>query len=59
VYSGLDSGLAIAPVLFGVFMDQHMVASLFIGVAIFQILAIATAVNVGNNTRARQLAAQA
>jgi hypothetical protein len=35
------------------------VASLFIGVAIFQILAIATAVNVGNNTRARQLAAQA
>lgn len=52
VYSGLDSGLAVAPLLFGAFMDGNHPAWLFVGVAMFQVAAILTAVNVGGRTRA-------
>jgi MFS family permease len=44
VYSGLDSGNAVGPMLFGMLMDGGHPAGLFIGVALFQTLAIATAV---------------
>lgn len=53
VYSGLDSGLAIGPLLFGLVMDAGRPGWVFAGVALFQALAIATAVGVGGNTRAR------
>lgn len=54
VYSGLDSGLAIGPLLFGLVMDAGRPGWVFLGVALFQALAIATAVGVGGSTRARQ-----
>ncbi len=55
VYSGLDSGLAIGPLLFGLVMDAGRPGWVFAGVALFQALAIATAVGVGGTTRARGL----
>ncbi|MCS0806816.1 MFS transporter [Massilia agilis] len=47
VYSGLDSGLALGPLLFGALMDASHPAWVFVGIALFQALAIATAVTVG------------
>ncbi|MET0981424.1 MAG: MFS transporter [Telluria sp.] len=52
VYSGLDSGMAVGPWLFGTLMDDGHPAALFIGVALFQTLAIATAVGASVNGRA-------
>lgn len=52
VYSGLDSGMAMGPLLFGTLMDDGHPAALFIGVALFQTLSIATAVGAGANGRA-------
>ncbi|MGJ9417536.1 MFS transporter [Massilia sp. CMS3.1] len=52
VYSGLDSGMAVGPVLFGLLMDGGHPAGLFIGVALFQTLSIATAVGAGGRGRA-------
>jgi MFS family permease len=46
VYSGLDSGLAIGPLVFGALMDAHQPAWIFYAVALFQLLAIFTAVGV-------------
>jgi len=51
VYSGLDSGMAVGPVLFGMLMDGGHPAGLFIGVALFQTLAIATAVGASGRGR--------
>jgi FSR family fosmidomycin resistance protein-like MFS transporter len=53
VYSGLDIGLAFAPLMFGALMDAHHPAWVFVCIGVFQVLAILTAVNVGLNTRAR------
>ena len=47
VYSGLDLGLACAPLFFGGLMDQQAYGSVLIGIAIFQSLAIFTALRVG------------
>ena len=47
VYSGLDVGLALAPIVFGVFMDHRRFAQVLIGIAILQALAIFTALRVG------------
>lgn len=55
VYSGLDSGLAIGPLLFGAAMDAGHPSWVFAGIAFFQALAIATAVGVGGSTRSAQL----
>ena len=52
VYSGLDSGLAIGPLLFGALMDGGHPSWVFICIALFQLLAIATAVGVGGRSRA-------
>lgn len=49
VYSGLDIGLAGAPVLFGALMDANRPAWVFIGIGLLQCLAIATAIGVGNS----------
>lgn len=59
VYSGLDTGLAIAPLLFGALMDADHPAWVFIGIGIFQCLAILTAVSVGANTVRNTLKAEA
>lgn len=47
VYSGLDTGLAISPAIFGAFMDGGHPAWVWIGIAIFQMLLIANALSVG------------
>lgn len=47
VYSGLDSGLALGPLLFGAIMDADHPAWVFAAIAVFQGLAILTAVGVG------------
>jgi MFS family permease len=51
VYSGLDSGLAVGPLMFGALMDANHPAGVFVGIAIFQALVILTAIGVGSNTR--------
>lgn len=52
VYSGLDTGLSVGPLLFGTVMDAGHPGWLFAGIALFQALAIGTAVGVGGSTRA-------
>lgn len=47
VYSGLDLGLALAPLLFGALMDLGRFSAVLIGIAVFQSLAILTALRVG------------
>jgi MFS family permease len=55
VYSGLDSGLALGPLIFALMMDANQPSWVFIGIALFQFMAIATAVGVGGSTRAMRL----
>jgi MFS family permease len=46
VYSGLDVGLSIAPILFGRLMDRGMFPAVLYGVALFQGLAVVAALRV-------------
>jgi len=55
VYSGLDTGLSVGPLLFGAVMDAGHPGWLFLGVALFQLLAIGTAIGVGGSNRAVRL----
>jgi MFS family permease len=55
VYSGLDSGLAVGPLLFGLQMDAGKPAWMFATIGLFLLLAIGAAVGVGGNTRAVRL----
>ncbi|WP_413671437.1 MFS transporter [Massilia cellulosiltytica] len=55
VYSGLDAGLSVGPALFGLVMDAGHPGWLFAGIALFQALAIVTAVGVGGGTRGARL----
>lgn len=59
VYSGLDVGLAIAPLIFGTLMDAGKPAWVFAGVGLFQWLAMLTAMSVGSNTAKSAAKAQA
>ncbi|MCS6764498.1 MAG: hypothetical protein MO853_11760 [Candidatus Protistobacter heckmanni] len=59
MYSGLDVGFAIGPLLFGALMDRHLPALVFAVVGMFQFLAIGTAVTVGHGNRTRAAAAEA
>lgn len=52
VYSGLDIGLATAPLIFGPIMDGGNVSRLWIGVAMFQGLAVLSALRVGRGAGA-------
>ena len=52
VYSGIDLGAAIGPLIFGIFMDIHLPKLLFIGVALFQLLIIPTAFKVVDHAKA-------
>ncbi len=49
VYSGLDIGLAVAPLFFGPLMDKGQFASVLVGIAIFQALSVLTALGVGHS----------
>jgi len=51
VYSGLDIGLAIAPLIFGPLMDAAMFVAVLVGVALLQGLAALTALRVGRGSR--------
>jgi predicted MFS family arabinose efflux permease len=51
VYSGIDTGLACAPLLFGPFMDAGNYTHVLWGVAALQTLAIAAALTVGTKSR--------
>jgi MFS family permease len=51
VYSGIDVGLACAPLAFGPLMDAGRYAHVLWGVAALQTLAIATALTVGSKSR--------
>jgi MFS family permease len=46
IYSGIDLGAAVGPLLFGILLDAGKPNSLFLGVAFLQILLILTAVKV-------------
>ncbi|NEX59865.1 MFS transporter [Noviherbaspirillum galbum] len=59
VYSGLDIGLSLAPLLFGAMMDARHPGWVFIGIGIFQTMAILTAMGVGSNTARRDAKPQA
>ncbi len=50
VYSGLDIGLAAAPLIFGPLMDAAMFVAVLVGVALLQGLAVLTALRVGWRT---------
>ena len=51
VYSGLDIGQALAPLVFGPLMDKGQYAAVFIGLALVQAVLIASAFNVGRVRR--------
>jgi len=55
VYSGLDSGLALGPLLFGALMDAHHPAGVFVCIGIFQALVIVVTAGVSGNSRALRL----
>lgn len=49
VYSGLDAGLAMAPLVFGGYMDRGQFGTVLVGVALLQAAAILTALKVGRS----------
>ena len=59
VYSGLDIGQAIAPLLFGSLMDMHEPAMVWLGIAVVQGVLIVNAFNVRNARRTNLSAATA
>jgi MFS family permease len=50
VYSGLDMGFAVSPVVFGGFMDKGWYGATLAGAALMLLLAVAAAVGVGRRT---------
>ncbi len=57
VYSGLDIGQAIAPLMFGTLMDMHRPAMVWLGIAAVQAVLIASALNVRKVRRTTLVAA--
>jgi MFS family permease len=53
VYSGLDLGFAVSPVLFGLFMDRGWYSATLTGAALMLLLAVGAALGVGKRTVAR------
>ncbi len=53
VYSGLDLGFAVSPVIFGAFMDRGLYGLTLAGAAVMLMLAVCAAVGVGKRTVAR------
>ena len=52
VYSGLDTGFALSPILFGQFMDRGWYASTLAGAALILLTSVYAAVGVGRRTAA-------
>jgi MFS family permease len=52
VYSGLDLGLALSPLVFGPLLDRGEFALAMAGVAVLQVLALLSALRVGQGARA-------
>ena len=50
VYSGLDTGFAISPLLFGMFMDRGWYAATLLGAALVLLLSVGAALGVGQRT---------
>jgi predicted MFS family arabinose efflux permease len=50
VYSGLDTGLAVAPLLFGLFMDRGWYGATLFGAATALLLSVVAALGVGRRT---------
>ncbi len=50
VYSGFDTGLAVAPLVFGALMDANHPSWVFVCIGLAQAIAILSAVRVGSNT---------
>ncbi|MDO9198256.1 MFS transporter [Rhodoferax sp.] len=53
VYSGLDVGFAISPILFGVFMDRGWYGATLFGAATVLLLSVVAALGVGRRTSGR------
>ena len=53
VYSGLDTGLAVSPLLFGLFMDRGWYGATLFGAAAALALSVVAALGVGRRTTAR------
>jgi MFS family permease len=51
VYSGLDLGFAVSPLIFGPLMDHGYTRAMLGGIAVLQVLAIGTALSVGVRSR--------
>ncbi|MDZ7651228.1 MAG: MFS transporter [Burkholderiaceae bacterium] len=51
VYSGLDLGLALSPIVFGPLLDRGQFAAAMAGVAVLQVLALLSALRVGRSAR--------
>jgi MFS transporter, FSR family, fosmidomycin resistance protein len=56
VYSGLDVGMACAPALFGWLMDHQQPALVWLGIAVFQVVLIASVLRIGATVRTQQRA---
>ena len=54
VYSGLDAGFAVSPLVFGVLMDHGMPAAALLGAAMVLLLSVGAAVGVGKRTPSPQ-----
>jgi MFS family permease len=54
VYSGLDTGLAVSPMLFGPLLDAGRFGDALIAVALLQVAALTTAWRVGSGARAAE-----
>jgi MFS family permease len=50
VYSGLDTGFAISPLIFGMFMDRGWYAATLLGAALVLLLSVGAALGVGKRT---------
>ena len=50
VYSGLDIGMSISPLMFGALMDTHHPGGVFVLIGTMQFLALFTALGIGGNT---------
>jgi predicted MFS family arabinose efflux permease len=52
VYSGLDTGFALSPIVFGVFMDRGWYGATLLGAALVLLLSVVAALGVGSRTEA-------
>jgi MFS family permease len=50
VYSGLDVGFALSPLLFGTFMDRGWYQATLLGAALVLLLSVGAALGVGKRT---------